>query len=578
VLSLAVFLALALPRGVEGHAVPRTASPAADATVPTGPPEVSIRFSERVERRASGLEVLDASGRRRDRGDARVDAADPWLFRVSVPDLPPGVYTVSWRVLSADDGHLTDGAYGFVVGAGTPATRPAPARVRAVTPPLLPLGRWVALAGLLMLLGITTFGPWLGSPTGAAPAERVASLAGLGLVVLGEGLRLAALFRQTAAAFLATAAGRAGAVELGLTLALAAVVLGRPRGRTLTTGLATTLLVVGAFGGHAAAVEPASLAITAHALHLVALAAWVGGLGYFATLFWAARREEEPLPALAAALPRFSLAATAAVGGLALTGLYLAQAHLGGPRDLITTRYGTVLLAKLGVVALMLGLAAYHRFVVQRRLARAPGPGVAARFRQTLRVEAGAGLVALLLGAILGATAPPPPAAAVEPPRFRQTFTGEEATVMLEAWPLVAGHNTVSVRVTDPASQPLADARTALLQLTPAGGGVGPSALALEPAGPGRFESAHVLLGLAGAWQGRLVVQRQDAFDLNHSFELRVGPEAPGEPATGRGPALVALAIAVGSALLLVDAWRQLRASLLVARTAAETAAKEATR
>jgi copper transport protein len=504
---------------------------------------------------------------------------DPWLFRVSVPDLPPGVYTVSWRVLSADDGHLTEGAYFFVIGPGVPAIRPAPARVRPVTPPLLPLGRWVALAGLLTVLGVATFGPWLGSATGAARAERVTSLAGLGLVALGEGLRLAALFRQTtAAAFLATAAGRAGAVELGLTLALAAVLLGGPRGRLLTIGLATTLLVAGAFGGHAAAVEPAFLAITAHALHLVALATWVGGLGYFATLFWAARREDEPLPALAAALPRFSLAATAAVGGLALTGLYLAQIHLGGPRDLISTRYGAVLLAKLGVVALMLGLAAYHRFVVPRRLARAPGPGVAARFRQTLRIEAGAGLVALLLGAVLGTTAPPPPPAAIEPPRFRETFTGDEATVTLEAWPLVPGHNAVSVRVTDPAGQPLADARAVLLQLTPASGGVGPSALTLEPAGPGRFESGHVLLGLAGAWQGRLVVQRQDAFDLNHSFELRVSPEAAGEPATGRGLALVALAIVVGSALLLLDARRQLRASFPITRTAAETAAKEVTR
>ena len=331
-----------MPRGASGHAVPRTASPAADATVATGPSEVSIRFSERVERRASALEVLDASGRRVDRGDARVDAADPWLFRVGVPDLGPGVYTVSWRVLSADDGHLTEGAHGFVVGEGAAAGRPAPARVRVVTPPLLPLGRWLALAGVLAVLGVTLFGAWLGSAAGAARARRVALLAGVGVLALGEGLRLAALLRQTtAASFLATGAGRAGAVELVLTIALAVLVLAGPRGgigRALTITLAVPLLIAGAFAGHGAAAEPAFLAVTAHALHLVSVAAWVGGLGYFATLFWAARRDAERLPALAAALPRFSLAATAAVGGLALTGLYLARLHLTQPRELITTR------------------------------------------------------------------------------------------------------------------------------------------------------------------------------------------------------------------------------------------------
>jgi hypothetical protein len=230
----------------------------------------------------------------------------------------------------------------------------------------------------------------------------------------------------------------------------------------------------------------------------------------------------------------------------------------------------------------MLALAAYHRFVVQRRLARAADPGLAGRFRQTLRVEAGAGLVALLLGAILGTTAPPPPAAEAEPQRFRQEFVGDEATAMLEAWPLLPGHNTVSVRVTDPAGRPLADARTALLQLTPAAGGVGPSALTLDPVGPGRFESGHVLLGLAGTWRGRLVIQRQDAFDLNHSFELRVGPGAPSGPGPRRGldstTGLIALAVVTATALLLLDARRQLRASSLVTRTAAGPAAQEVSR
>jgi hypothetical protein len=208
---------------------------------------------------------------------------------------------------------------------------------------------------------------------------------------------------------------------------------------------------------------------------------------------------------------------------------------------------------------------------------RAPHPGIAHRFVRTVRLEAGAGLVALLLGAVLGSTAPPPPAAA-EPERFRQDFTAEGAAVTLEAWPLRPGHNSVSVGVTDAAGRPLADARAVLLQLTPSSAGIGPTALTLERVGPGRFESGHVLLGLAGPWRGRLVVQRQDAFDLNHSFELRVGPEAAtrlrGVPDATTG--LAALAIIGATALLLFDARRQLRASSrIITRTAADPAARE---
>jgi hypothetical protein len=169
-----------------------------------------------------------------------------------------------------------------------------------------------------------------------------------------------------------------------------------------------------------------------------------------------------------------------------------------------------------------------------------------------------------------------------EPPRFQRDLASEKGKVTLEAWPLLPGHNTVSVRVTDPAGRPLADARTALLQLTPAAGGIGPSALALDPVGPGRFESGHVLLGLAGTWRGRLVIQRQDAFDLNHSFELRVSPGAPGDAGPRRGldatTGVIALAIVAATALLLLDAGRQLRASSLVTRAAASPAAKEASR
>ena len=103
-------------RDVSGHAVPVSSDPAPNATLSEAPHEVVIRFSERVDARASHLEVLDAHGQRVDHGDATVPPSDPWRYRVGIHGVADGVYTVAWRVLSADDGHVTDGAHVFAVG------------------------------------------------------------------------------------------------------------------------------------------------------------------------------------------------------------------------------------------------------------------------------------------------------------------------------------------------------------------------------------------------------------------------------------------------------------------------------
>src|SRR5207245_4247790 len=65
----------------------------------------------------SRFQVLNAKGEQVDRGDSRVALDDPRAMLVSLPDeLPPGVYTVAWRTLSAVDGHAVNGAYPLIVG------------------------------------------------------------------------------------------------------------------------------------------------------------------------------------------------------------------------------------------------------------------------------------------------------------------------------------------------------------------------------------------------------------------------------------------------------------------------------
>jgi hypothetical protein len=112
VCALAWAVAVAVP--ARAHAFLDHASPAVGSTVRAPPQQVKLWFTQELEPSFSAAQVLDASGKRVDQGNARVDEADPTLIIVSVPPLAPGRYKVTWRVLSVDT-HATEGDYSFDV-------------------------------------------------------------------------------------------------------------------------------------------------------------------------------------------------------------------------------------------------------------------------------------------------------------------------------------------------------------------------------------------------------------------------------------------------------------------------------
>jgi hypothetical protein len=97
------------------HAHLVRATPAEGGTVKDAPAEVTLKFSEKLEPAFSSAVIRDAAGKQVDKADARVDNADHTTLRVSLPPLQPGVYTVEWRVTSADT-HKVNGNFKFRVG------------------------------------------------------------------------------------------------------------------------------------------------------------------------------------------------------------------------------------------------------------------------------------------------------------------------------------------------------------------------------------------------------------------------------------------------------------------------------
>lgn len=113
-LFLAVCMALASV-AAHAHAFLDRADPRVGSQVQAAPAEVKLWFSEPLEGAFSTATVMDASGRRVDRGDAHLDTASRMLLHVSLQELGPGTYTVHWRAVSADT-HVTQGDFVFRVG------------------------------------------------------------------------------------------------------------------------------------------------------------------------------------------------------------------------------------------------------------------------------------------------------------------------------------------------------------------------------------------------------------------------------------------------------------------------------
>src|SRR5215212_11981895 len=109
------------------HARFDRSEPMAQGTVDGTPFVLKTWFNQELMS-ASTIKVVDQAGTQVDLGDGRVDLDDPdrKLMLDSLPELPPGVYTVAWASLSAEDGDWADGTFGFGVGVAAPTADDQP--------------------------------------------------------------------------------------------------------------------------------------------------------------------------------------------------------------------------------------------------------------------------------------------------------------------------------------------------------------------------------------------------------------------------------------------------------------------
>ena len=113
-------LALLCAPTASAHAVRIATDPAVDAVLDSGPQQVSATFNEQLQTTFAAMTVVGPDGNLWSTGDTHIQGA---VAAVGVMPLGPvGVYTVNYRVTSAD-GHVVSGSWAFhlrIAGTGKP--------------------------------------------------------------------------------------------------------------------------------------------------------------------------------------------------------------------------------------------------------------------------------------------------------------------------------------------------------------------------------------------------------------------------------------------------------------------------
>ncbi|MFB8024918.1 MULTISPECIES: copper resistance CopC/CopD family protein [unclassified Streptomyces] len=403
-ISLLFGLVLACASPASAHAALTGSDPQDGAVVATAPREVTLTFSEQIAVSDDSIRVLDPAGKRADEGAPR-DLTTGGAVRYGVQlhsGLPDGTYTVAWQAVSADS-HPVSGAFTFSVGAPSDTTVALPSNSAGggLVGALYGIARYVAYAGFILLAGGSAFvlACWQRG-AGARPLQRLVvrgwvtlTAATLAMLLLrspytGSGKLADAFDLAGLQAVLDTKPGAAlvsRLLLLGASALFIAVLFGayakredEKEKKDLTFGLATggTVIAAGiagtwALAEHASTGIQPGIAMPVDVLHLLAVAAWLGGL---AALLVALYRTPD---ITSAAVRRFSRMAFGSVLVLTATGLYQSWRQVGSWSALTGTRYGQLLLLKVGLVAVLVGVAWISRRWTGR-LAEDAGSGTTA--------------------------------------------------------------------------------------------------------------------------------------------------------------------------------------------------------
>ncbi|MCX6081363.1 MAG: copper resistance protein CopC [Chloroflexi bacterium] len=538
------------------HALLAHADPAPNAILEKAPTQVKLEFTESVAPVLSSVHVYNAIGERVDLANVQVGVSGATIMTVSLPPLKDGVYTVSWKVTSLTDGHLTTGSYPFAVGKVSPTDLAAkPQTTNASLPVGALVAKWLMLISVAILVAEIPFQilvwrpatkldlPYITHPV----AWKIIYQCGLLGLFLGTGLSLLSQSGQMLGSLLAAPwsqenyqvlfESRLGLVWL-IRLGLALICFWLSTGSQLSwkryaaLAVSLALLFTVSLTSHAATDPRSLLPLFSDWLHLIGMSFWFGGLAYFLFGLLALRKLESVIQTRLVSLTvqKFSVLALASVALIGVTGLYAASIRIGTLQALTTSLYGYSMLIKQGFVGMLMVIAAGNLLVISPRLNRnrisgTSNAGLVKRF--TLMVFAESLLAVFLLLSVSYLTYLPP--AKANPAEIGLSASVQADDLSMDLWvmPGVIGQNSFDLTLSVN-GQPLLSAKEVLLRFTPLNKNIPPSEIALKSKGNGQYSASGANLSLPADWKVEAIVRRDQKFDVFASFQFALAPSGAG--------------------------------------------------
>ena len=551
-------LMAASPAPAAAHAELVAGTPAPNASLVEGPERIVLTFSEPIDPDNAFVDVIDSGQHSLDIGPAEV-SPDGREARVTLPELEPGVYTVTYQVVSIVDGHATTGLYAFLVdptGAAPPPTDTSASSSPSVDP-LTIAARWAGLAAALVAMGSMLL--WSLSGRSVLLGRSLQDQPPWALVAMASGASAIGLIAYLALAArpIAAAAGSTGTgipfdpaapfgwtpfalamrASIGASLVVAAIAAWRAVVKRSSRGAGTVLaLLAVTLGGMSLAAHAASAGGLGFALidwlHLLGVAAWLGALPAALVL---GLRDQRRSSAMTALLRRHGRIALIAVPVVVLTGIANSPLVLGSGRDLVASDYGNLLVAKATLLSVAVAIGAVNHLALR------------GRGRAAVLALVGAELVVAVMAVSAAATMVTiQPAAARQPvlatapvnPAHLFATLGPSRVHLAVSLPS-PGNQSYRLTVTDSnTGLPRDDVQKVFLVFDPpAGSGVPSQRVELEAdaRGGGLYAVAGAFTPIDGEWGLEVVVRRAGEVDQTVSFELPVS--SPGAAELGPPPA-----------------------------------------
>ncbi len=574
---LALFLALTTSRSTYAHAALVRTDPPDSTVLAEAPSQIRLWYNEPISVSFSTFQVLDLEGKPVELTGIHLDELDPQLVILDLPEIEDGVYSIHWHVLSAADGHDTQGYVVFGVGSSADLNTAVVHEVQTAVPWIEVILRWANYGLMALVIGavvvVQLVLPRAQRQTvltdSYLPARRrilkLAAYAALGSLLVGLGLYLYQLSRLLAnlaaeATWLGTgwellADSRWGWLWLGrqAVFGTLAILFGQMQKRRAGLGMVASLLVVGtavlqALNSHAAAVtNQLSLALVADTLHILAMGAWLGGV--VSLLGGIPAVAAHSLPAQARQLRRnawhmFGPVAAVAVSLLVFSGLVSAGFQVATPDAMLTSFYGQTLLTKIGLMLLMglfglLNSATLHPRVAAplARLLKKPAGWTlfsVDKLPRLVLLEASLGLIVLFATGIVTAspTAVGPgylPYPDEEQPSA-MTQSVEDMIISFSSKPNLPGQNIFLVRAASHRRPAPAEVAKVILRFRYLEEDLDTISVEAQEIDETAFRLGGGYFSLPGRWHVDVVVRRLGVEDSIGSFEWIVPPTAEPEP------------------------------------------------